>query len=80
MATHFGAREVLKSASLDIAAGEFLTLLGESGSGKATLIFVVSVLLVIVWHRIRLRSIGAEMQQLLEGSWKPGRSNVAIAP
>ena len=38
----FGAREVLKSLSLDIAAGEFLTLLGESGSGKTTLLRLVA--------------------------------------
>jgi spermidine/putrescine transport system ATP-binding protein len=38
----FGAREVLKSLSLDIAGGEFLTLLGESGSGKTTLLRLIA--------------------------------------
>jgi spermidine/putrescine transport system ATP-binding protein len=38
----FGAREVLKNFSLDIAAGEFLTLLGESGSGKTTLLRLIA--------------------------------------
>jgi spermidine/putrescine transport system ATP-binding protein len=38
----FGAAEVLKSLSLDIAAGEFLTLLGESGSGKTTLLRLIA--------------------------------------
>jgi len=32
----------------------------------STLIFVVSVALIIVWYRIRTRTIGAEAQQLLE--------------
>ncbi len=32
----------------------------------STLIFVVSVVLIIVWYRIRMRSIGTEAQQLLE--------------
>jgi spermidine/putrescine transport system ATP-binding protein len=38
----FGPHEVLKSLSLDIAAGEFLTLLGESGSGKTTLLRLIA--------------------------------------
>jgi spermidine/putrescine transport system ATP-binding protein len=38
----FGAAEVLKSLSLEIAAGEFLTLLGESGSGKTTLLRLIA--------------------------------------
>jgi ABC-type Fe3+/spermidine/putrescine transport system ATPase subunit len=38
----FGAREVLKALSLEIAAGEFLTLLGESGSGKTTLLRLIA--------------------------------------
>lgn len=42
VAKSFGAREVLKSISLNIAAGEFLTLLGESGSGKTTLLRLVA--------------------------------------
>jgi ABC-type Fe3+/spermidine/putrescine transport system ATPase subunit len=42
VAKRFGSREVLKSLSLDIAAGEFLTLLGESGSGKTTLLRLIA--------------------------------------
>jgi ABC-type Fe3+/spermidine/putrescine transport system ATPase subunit len=38
----FGANEVLKTLTLDIAAGEFLTLLGESGSGKTTLLRLIA--------------------------------------
>ena len=38
----FAARAVLKALSLDIAAGEFLTLLGESGSGKTTLLRLIA--------------------------------------
>jgi spermidine/putrescine transport system ATP-binding protein len=42
VAKRFGAREVLRSISLEIAGGEFLTLLGESGSGKTTLLRLVA--------------------------------------
>jgi spermidine/putrescine transport system ATP-binding protein len=42
VAKRFGAREVLKDISLNIAAGEFLTLLGESGSGKTTLLRLIA--------------------------------------
>ena len=42
VAKSFGATHVLKNISLQIASGEFLTLLGESGSGKTTLLRLIA--------------------------------------
>src|SRR5437660_4946296 len=38
----FGKHPVLRDISLEVAAGEFLTILGESGSGKTTLLRIIA--------------------------------------
>lgn len=38
----FGVTEVLRGISLDAAGGEFLTILGESGSGKTTMLRLIA--------------------------------------
>jgi heme exporter protein A len=40
----FGNRAVLKGVDLDVAEGEFLTLVGPNGAGKTTLMHVLSTL------------------------------------
>jgi spermidine/putrescine ABC transporter ATP-binding subunit len=42
VAKHFGNNIVLRDISLEIAEGEFLTILGESGSGKTTLLRILA--------------------------------------
>jgi spermidine/putrescine ABC transporter ATP-binding subunit len=42
IAKSFGKNPVLRDISLEIAEGEFLTILGESGSGKTTLLRVIA--------------------------------------
>src|ERR1041384_2574040 len=42
VAKAFGRNTVLRNVSLEIAEGEFLTILGESGSGKTTLLRIVA--------------------------------------
>jgi ABC-type Fe3+/spermidine/putrescine transport system ATPase subunit len=42
VAKTFDESKVLNAVSLDVAEGEFLTVLGESGSGKTTLLRIIS--------------------------------------
>src|SRR6266568_1024973 len=42
VAKTFGKHVVLHAISLDVAEGEFLTILGESGSGKTTLLRIIA--------------------------------------
>jgi len=42
VAKTFGRNIVLRNVSLEIAEGEFLTILGESGSGKTTLLRIIA--------------------------------------
>lgn len=42
VAKQFGKTQVLRNISLEVAEGEFLTILGESGSGKTTLLRIVA--------------------------------------
>jgi spermidine/putrescine transport system ATP-binding protein len=42
VAKAFGQHQVLRNISLEIAEGEFLTILGESGSGKTTLLRIIA--------------------------------------
>jgi ABC-type Fe3+/spermidine/putrescine transport system ATPase subunit len=42
IAKHFGKNVVLRDVTLEVAEGEFLTILGESGSGKTTLLRIIA--------------------------------------
>src|SRR6202167_1028657 len=42
VAKNYGKNVVLRDVSLDVAEGEFLTILGESGSGKTTLLRIIA--------------------------------------
>jgi spermidine/putrescine transport system ATP-binding protein len=42
VAKSFGRTPVLRDISLQVAEGEFLTVLGESGSGKTTLLRIIA--------------------------------------
>ena len=42
VAKRFGGREVLRAVSLQVAAGEYVAIVGESGVGKSTLLNVIA--------------------------------------
>jgi putative ABC transport system ATP-binding protein len=42
VAKNFGGREVLRSVSLQVAAGEYVAIVGESGVGKSTLLNIIA--------------------------------------
>ncbi|KUF10950.1 ABC transporter ATP-binding protein [Pseudoponticoccus marisrubri] len=42
LSRHFGATRALRDVSLDIAEGEFFTIVGPSGSGKTTLLRILA--------------------------------------
>ena len=53
----FGARTVLNSVSLELAAGEYIAIIGESGIGKSTLLNVVAGLEPVDGGRILFQNL-----------------------
>ena len=51
---HYGARHVLRHASLDIEPGEFVAIVGRSGCGKSTLLRLVAGLESVSGGTIRI--------------------------
>ena len=54
IAKSFGETTAIADVDLDVAAGEFLTLLGPSGCGKSTLLRIIAGLLEPDRGRVRL--------------------------
>jgi len=79
LSLNFGSTSVLRDLDLDIAAGEFVALLGRSGSGKTTLLRVLAGLEAPLGGTTSVpeaRSVVFQEPRLLP--WKPVWENVAI--
>src|SRR5271166_3954878 len=75
----FNARQVLKDLSLHIEAGEFVALLGRSGSGKSTFLRLLSALDAEVEGMLRVprrRAIVFQDARLMP--WLPVLRNITI--
>ena len=76
----FGERAVIRELNLDIAAGEFVALIGRSGCGKSTLLRVLSNLDHDIEGEVEVpaqRAVAFQAARLLP--WKRVWRNVALA-
>ena len=83
-----GAYEAVRHASLDVAAGEFVAIVGPTGCGKSTLLNVVACLLapsagqaLVNGRKVEgvTREAGYLFQQDALMPWKTALANVAVA-
>ncbi len=72
----FGDNHVLRGVDLDIRAGEVLTIIGRSGSGKSVLLKMLIGLLAADDGSIRFE--GTEVSGLQEREWTPIRRRVGM--
>ena len=84
---HYGARHVLRHASLDIEPGEFVAIVGRSGCGKSTLLRLVAGLESATGGSIRIdgqdvRGLGAGTRIMFQDArllpWKTVIDNVGL--
>ena len=78
----FGGEPILDGIDLDVAAGEFATLVGPSGSGKTSILRVVTGLLEPSRGTVELgvgaRDVGFLFQDDALLAWRTARQNVAL--
>ncbi|WP_229166675.1 MULTISPECIES: ABC transporter ATP-binding protein [Bradyrhizobium] len=80
----FAGRTVLDGVDLEIAAGEFVSIIGPSGAGKSTLLRLVAGLDAPTRGRIELRATGhkADVRLMFQEDrllpWRPVLGNVLL--
>jgi sulfonate transport system ATP-binding protein len=79
MSRSFGPRTVLDGLDLDIAAGEFVAMIGRSGSGKSTLLRVLAGLDQEVTGSVEVRGpVSVAFQEPRLVPWKRVLANVSL--
>lgn len=79
LSRHFGERAVIRDLDLDIAAGEFVALVGASGCGKSTLLRVLADLDNEISGEVTVpvrRAVAFQAPRLMP--WKPVWRNVTL--
>jgi sulfonate transport system ATP-binding protein len=79
LSRHFGERAVIRDLDLDIAAGEFVALVGASGCGKSTLLRVLADLDHEISGEVSVplrRAVAFQAPRLMP--WKPVWQNVTL--
>jgi sulfonate transport system ATP-binding protein len=75
----FGPDQVLQDLNLDIAAGEFVALIGRSGSGKSTLLRALAGLDPAVTGQVEAHgTVAVAFQEPRLVPWKRVRDNVTL--
>lgn len=75
----FGASRVVDSISLDVQAGEWVTIIGRSGCGKTTLLRTIAGLCPHSEGQVhRPRSMGMCFQEPRLLPWRTAQDNVAL--
>ncbi len=89
VSVRFGATTVVRSTSLHVAEGEFLSVVGPTGCGKSTLLNLSAGLLAPTEGAVRvrgqaLRGINRQAGYLFQADslmpWRSARDNVAAGP
>ncbi len=82
------ATQAMAGLSLDVGAGEFLTIVGPSGCGKSTLLNIVAGLLspssgAVLYKGIPVRGVNTEIGYITQADnlypWRTLRENVEFA-
>jgi NitT/TauT family transport system ATP-binding protein len=78
----YGEEPVIERATLEVAAGKFVSLVGPSGSGKTSILRAVNGLLTPRSGRVELNGSGEALGFLFQDDallpWRTARENVAL--
>jgi sulfonate transport system ATP-binding protein len=82
LAVGYGQEPVIEKVNLEVAAGQFVSLVGPSGSGKTSILRAVNGLLAPLAGRVELNGSGDSLGFLFQDDallpWRTARENVAL--